>query len=89
MEHTRKMKFSELPDWAIAGPVVYKDDKPLFVRHQIHKGICYEYRNLDDVIYIESIVRKYTDMHVEKPEYTLDVLKTLLAHHRYGKIVKS
>lgn len=55
------MRFDEIPEWAIAGPVVYKDGEPMFTRHKIHKMMSSWYSDMDDVVIGESIVRKYVE----------------------------
>lgn len=55
------MRFEQLPEWAIAGPVVCKDGEPIFTRHKIHKMMSPKYSDMDDVVIGESIVRKYVE----------------------------
>jgi len=55
------MRFDELPEWAIAGPVVCQDGEPIFTRHKIHKMMSRRYSDMDDVVIGESIVRKYVE----------------------------
>jgi hypothetical protein len=68
------MNFSELPEWAIAGPVVCKDGKLLFERHQIHQAMTKHYNSLNDAIVVESFVREHVDDYVQNPEKTLEVI---------------
>lgn len=82
------MKFEEIPDWLIAGPVVCKDNVPIFTRHQIHFDMCKHYSDIDDVIYIENIVRNYVMEYKENKEKTVEKLLTILSlarvkHARY------
>jgi hypothetical protein len=72
------MMFSE---WAIAGPVVYKDGEPLFTRHKIHLEMLKFYRDIDDVIYIESIVRSHVEDYKQHPLLTLKKLEQLLSQY--------
>ena len=68
------MHFLEIPDWAIAGPVVYKDGKPIFERHQIHQAMARHYSYVEDAIAVESFVREHVDDYVQNPEKTLEVI---------------
>ena len=76
------MLFEEIPEWAIAGPVVYDSDAPIFVRHQIHKEMSRYYRDIDDILFIESIVRKYVADFKKSQLTTIDQLKSLLVLKR-------
>ena len=82
------MKFEEIPDWLIAGPVVCKDNIPIFTRHQIHSDLCKYYSDVDDAIYIENIVRNYVAEYKENKEKTIEKLLTMMSlarvkHARY------
>lgn len=82
------MNFEEIPDWLIAGPVVCKDNVPIFTRHQIHSDMCKHYSDVDDVIYIENMVRLYVTEYKENKEKTIEKLLTILSlarvkHARY------
>lgn len=77
------MNFKDLPDWLIAGPVVYKDNVPIFTRHQIHQDLCKHYKDWDDVIYIENIVRLYVDNYKLNKQITIELLLTKMLRARY------
>ena len=82
------MNFEDLPDWLIAGPVVCKDNVPIFTRHQIHSDLCKYYSDVDDVIYIENMVRLYVTEYKENKEKTIEKLLTMMSlarvkHARY------
>ena len=82
------MNFEEIPDWLIAGPVVCKDNVPIFTRHQIHSDLCRHYSDIDDAIYIENMVRNYVPQYKENKEKTIEKLVTILSlarikHARY------
>ena len=82
------MNFEEIPDWLIAGPVVCKDNIPIFTRHQIHSDLCKYYSDVDDAIYIENIVRNYVMEYKENKEKTIEKLLTMMSlarvkHARY------
>lgn len=79
------MIFSSIPEWAIAGPVVYKDGEPLFIRHKIHQEMSKHYSDLEDVIYIESIVRKHVEDYKVTSDTTLNKLLQLLANYNKSK----
>lgn len=82
------MIFEEIPDWLIAGPVVYKDNVRIFTRHQIHSDLCKYYSDVDDAIYIENIVRNHVAEYEENKEKTIEKLLTMMSlarvkHARY------
>ena len=82
------MIFEEIPDWLIAGPVVCKDNVPIFTRHQIHSDLCKHYSDIDDIIYIENMVRIYVPQYKENKEKTIEKLLTMMSlarvkHARY------
>lgn len=79
------MRFQDLPDWLIAGPVVFDKGKPLFERHQIHLTMCMYYRDIDDVLYIESIVRKFVDDYEKDKEGTIAVLRDMMIKAPYKR----
>lgn len=87
------MKFEEIPDWLIAGPVVRKDNVPIFTRHQIHSDLSKHYVDLDDVIYIENVVRNYVTQYKENKEKTIEKLLTMMSlarvkHARYKSSIR-
>ena len=82
------MKFEEMPEWLLAGPVVCKDNIPIFTRHQLHSDLCKYYSDVDDAIYIENIVRNYVTEYKENKEKTIEKLLTMMSlarvkHARY------
>jgi hypothetical protein len=68
------MLFEEIPEWAIAGPVVSNNGAPIFERHKIHKALSDYYRNIDDVLLIESVVRQYVPAYLCSPQETIKKL---------------
>lgn len=76
------MKFEEMPDWLIAGPVVCKDNVPIFTRHQIHLDLSKHYVDLDDVLFIEGIVRDYVTDYKENKVKTIEELLTIMTRSR-------
>lgn len=87
------MIFEEIPDWLIAGPVVCKDNVPIFTRHQIHSDLCKCYSDVDDAIYIENIVRNYVAEYKENKEKTIEKLVTMMSlarvkHARYKSSIR-
>lgn len=80
------MNFEEIPDWLIAGPVVCKDNVPIFTRHQIHSDLCKHYSDWDDAIYIENIVRNYVTDYKENKVKTIEKLLTMMSLARVKQV---
>ena len=72
------MLFEEIPEWAIAGPVVCNNTIPIFTRHQIHKELSVYYGNIDDVLLIESVVRQYVPAYLCPPQEVIKQLRLKL-----------